>query len=256
MLLGLDVGFSKNRKSTGIAWLDENGSFGVARCGSERDDRLEAIPIGCGIALAALDGPLVPDGPLRMTVKRTAESQLSRGAFQRRCKPGSSHCGRGKDLRAAAHKTLGHIECRLEQRKGEVVAPFPFADKPVVEAFPNAFLGVMLPEACFPEPGKLKPGKKFDHLYCCAVRCGVFDRLARTLAGLPKPLVEAINAETDHEKRAAYVCLLTAASTKQGKVTPVGDAATGWITLPPIDIWARWAQNEMARQNPVDFAQR
>ena len=48
-------------------------------------------------------------------------------------------------------------------------------------------------------------------------------------------------AERDHDIRAAYVCLLTAAVAHAGSATVVGDYLGGWFWLPPLHLWADWA---------------
>jgi hypothetical protein len=50
-----------------------------------------------------------------------------------------------------------------------------------------------------------------------------------------------MGAETDHELRAALVCLLTAAFAAQGTACIVGDAESGWFWLPTLSLWQGWA---------------
>jgi hypothetical protein len=49
-------------------------------------------------------------------------------------------------------------------------------------------------------------------------------------------------AEKDHEKRAAWICLLTAACAAAGTSEVIGDEVGGWFWLPPSNLWAPWAR--------------
>ena len=49
---------------------------------------------------------------------------------------------------------------------------------------------------------------------------------------------------TNHDERAALICLLTAMFAVGGDTAIVGDDHGGWFWLPPIDLWADWAQND------------
>lgn len=53
--------------------------------------------------------------------------------------------------------------------------------------------------------------------------------------------------ETDHEKPAAWVCLLTAACAATGEAEVVGDDKGGWFWLPPLDQWAVWARDALEK---------
>ena len=175
-----------------------------------------------------------PDG-----LERICERLFIRGAFQTRCKRGLSHHGYGQDLRRAAAETasqVGHLASpgfEPERLVREGVS--------IVEAFPNAFLGVLLPDACFSGPAAGKR-KKFDWLYEHAIRQGVFETVMEAVGWENPDLLAAIRAERDHEKRAAWICLLTAACAASGEAEVVGDAGSGWFWLPPLRLWAPWAK--------------
>lgn len=102
-LLGIDVGFSKSRPTTGITW-SKNGDFGAARTHADWDRRRQHIPASTQFSVIAIDGPLVPVGS-DDSLDRLCERLFIRGAFQTRCKPGMSNHGYGKDLRRAAAET-------------------------------------------------------------------------------------------------------------------------------------------------------
>ena len=45
-------------------------------------------------------------------------------------------------------------------------------------------------------------------------------------------------AERDHDRRAAYICLLTAGLAHARTATVIGDSIDGWFWLPPMQLWA------------------
>jgi hypothetical protein len=107
-------------------------------------------------------------------------------------------------------------------------------DVNIVEAFPNAFLGVCLPAVTYARIPPLRRGRKFDWLYDEWCSDGLFGRLAETLGGvLPKTFDTMCQTTRDHEHRAALVCLATAACVAAGRYTAVGDKDGGCFFLPP-----------------------
>jgi hypothetical protein len=133
-LLGIDVGFSKTRATTGIA-VYEHGSLRSLCCvksSSSKGSKFDAI---------AIDGPILP-ATVADGLKRLSASLLIGRGFNVRCKPGMSHHGFGLDLRRAAEPIVA--EACLPAKP----ASKAFGDKqirhsiPLVEAFPNAFLVV------------------------------------------------------------------------------------------------------------------
>jgi hypothetical protein len=68
-----------------------------------------------------------------------------------------------------------------------------------VEAFPNAFLGVLMPEIELAAAPRFKRGRRFDWLY---------ERMAFSKnVDLPDLVWHRLRTETDHELRAALICL-------------------------------------------------
>ena len=111
----------------------------------------------------------------------------------------------------------------------------------MVEAFPSAFLGVLLPEGVISKLPSTRGGKS-DRLYEACLTEGVFEPL---VAELRWPVVETVAllaAERDHDRRAAFICLLTAGFAHAGTATVIGDSIGGWFWLPPMDLWADWAR--------------
>jgi hypothetical protein len=64
--------------------------------------------------------------------------------------------------------------------------------------------------------------------------------LSKTL-DLPDEVWCRLRSETDHELRAALICLLTAALASKGTAAIIGEAEGGWFWLPPWSLWQPWA---------------
>lgn len=240
-LLGIDVGFSKTRPTTGIAWSSQN-SFGVAKTHTDWTRRQAHIPPAMHFSVIAIDGPLVPVGSRDLLV-RTCEQVLARGAFQKRCKPGCSHFGTGLQLKSAALETARQVS---HLTFTPIFANAVFDDVAIIEAFPNAFLGVLLSDQTF-ATRPVRRGKKFDWMYDQAIEACLFAKLMSVISWDAPDLLDRIETERDHEKRAAYICLLTAACAAAGKAEVVGDISSGWTWLPPLEIWASWAQEALKK---------
>jgi hypothetical protein len=50
-----------------------------------------------------------------------------------------------------------------------------------------------------------------------------------------------LRTETDHELRAALICLLTEALADKGTASIIGETQGGWFWLPPWSLWEPWA---------------
>ncbi|MDQ2079032.1 hypothetical protein RA307_02480 [Xanthobacteraceae bacterium Astr-EGSB] len=120
-------------------------------------------------------------------------------------------------------------------------------DLPVVEAFPNGFLGVLLAERVFKTGLKLRRGKRFDWLYDRALATGVLSGVLLDQSWGDDSALREVEADHDtrarHEKRAALVCLLTAGFAHVGRATVLGDPGSRWFWLPPTTLWAEWARH-------------
>ena len=143
---GLDVGFSLNKKTSGVATIvgqqiDLGRRFGGA-------DAWEPILARGPFQVIAIDGPILPAGGDACSI-RAVERLFSWGLFQRRCKPGSSHVrGTGLRLRMAAGEAADGLATAATFN--EMSASFPRVRRgSIVEAFPNAFLGVCLDDPCY-----------------------------------------------------------------------------------------------------------
>ena len=244
-LMGVDVGFSITRPTTGIACLQDDQLF-LARTGTTWESREDAIPRGFQPSVIALDGPLLPQGADKL-IRRHCESLFIRSPFHNRCKPGLSHWGRGLELRQATADACAQF--------GRVFASSASAEEhhpvsrggPIVEAFPNGFLGVLMPEEELVSAPKLKRGRRFDWVYERVVTTGRLKTALSKCIELPSEVWRRLAGERDHELRAALICLLTAALAATGTAAIIGEPTGGWFWLPPWSVWQSWAKQGFER---------
>jgi hypothetical protein len=192
------------------------------------------------LAVLAIDAPVLPAGMLHYDV-RSCEKAFVWGAFQRRCKPGESHVpGTGRALRRAGADTAHSLEgmvCTEDTQR-----PFPriFGERNIVEAFPNAFLGVMIREAVFTRsPGR---GDKFDWLYEEWLGHHGADALRELVAWQRPAFWHDVHSTLQHDERAALTCAMTAICVLQGRYVAVGEDRGGYFFLPPWQLWQPWAR--------------
>jgi hypothetical protein len=161
-LMGIDVGFSKLRRTTGIACL-EGDHLSLERAGTTWKSREAKIPKDFHPSIIAIDGPLLLQGAPD-DIRRHVESVFIRAPFHNRCRPGLSHHGVGLELRQAsgdAGTQFGRFLAPLVPGNSGNVC----REGPIVEAFPNAFLGVLMPEVELAGAPRFKRGHRFDWLY-------------------------------------------------------------------------------------------
>jgi hypothetical protein len=119
--------------------------------------------------------------------------------------------------------------------------PCVLPTKPVIEAFPNTFMGVLLSEASFAGWSKSLRKPKSDWLYEQVIEAGLFRKLLLKL-DLASPLIlRKFEEAQHHDERAALICLLTAMFARSGDALIVGDPEGGWFWLPPMTLWEPWA---------------
>jgi hypothetical protein len=187
--------------------------------------------------LAALDAPLVPASP--GIPSRSCEAVFYRGAFAKRCRPGMSHFGHGLEFRRAGE--LAADQFRAVVGNEHRLASAAVAGAAMVEAFPNTFMGVLLPDAVLAGLPSGRSGKS-DRLYEASIAGAVLEPLIAELGWPVDETAALLAAERDHDVRAAYICLLTAGLAHAGSATVVGDYIGGWFWLPPLTLWADWAK--------------
>ncbi|OGQ26324.1 MAG: hypothetical protein A2138_25395 [Deltaproteobacteria bacterium RBG_16_71_12] len=232
---GVDVGLSFQAATTGIC---RTAPWILTTAYADRASRLAALQLKSGdrpVEVIAIDGPLLP-GLAWSTVARAVESAFQRGSFQKRCKPGASHvAGTGQGLRRGGHDAAHHV-LPFVSAGGPVTFP-RVVPQNIVEAFPNAFLAVLLDDDQV-KTGALQRGERFDVLYdVAAAKLGA---VAASLGG--GKFFPSFAAITDHDERAAAVCALTALGVANNSYVAVGDDAGGWFFLPAWKWWRPWAK--------------
>jgi len=246
-LIGVDIGFSKTGKTTGIACLDGD-KLNLSKAGTSWESRKPKPPIPADFVpdVIAVDGPLLPQGADEL-VPRRCEFTFIRKPFWNRCKPGLSHFGFGLNLRRATGEACAQFGQVLAGSTPSTHTTFVSCRGQIVEAFPNAFLAVLLRDEVFRSAPRLKRGKRFDWLYERAVGSESVKSTLRRAVHLPGKVWHQLSGETDHELRAALICLLTAAFAAQGSAEKVGDAEGGWFWLPPFCLWQDWARDGLRK---------
>ena len=239
-VLGVDVGCSPTKRSGSVCRLDWSADaicWSLARFRAVEPERTDAITRVAGdarLVAAAFDGPL-RQGLDIIGRYRAAERMLTRRLQPLIGKPGQSSAPVGMLLNehanACARIVLDH--CDLAPAEQDI----RIRDKAITEAFPSAFLGLLIED---PAALNARRGDRSDTFYQHLVACGGIDRLLCHL--LPnRGLREPLTAVTNHDDRAALVCALTALCVAAGDYTAVGDD-DGWIVLPPASLQPAWAR--------------
>ena len=253
-VLGIDVGWSTSRRSSAVcrlSWDRDETKWEIRRFRAIDEERRSAIlnvADGHALSAVAIDGPLAPGFEL-VGRYRSAERLLSRGEIQRRIgKPGQSSSSNGKKLNEQANlaaRIMANTEaCRIEEAAHSV----RINRLAIVEAFPTAFLGVMIER---PEETADRPRAKSDRYYGHLTKEQHLDRLLESL--LPgRRLARNLSTITNHDDRAAMVCALTALCVAVGDFAAVGDSTDGWIVLPPKRKFAAWAWKAVSRNAERD----
>ncbi len=239
--LGIDVGFSAEVASTGICVNSTEHRHPVRCVHVTTNDTISAIRDLLGSerpSSISIDGPLVPhSSPNRYQVinrYRECERNLSGGIFQKRCKPGPTKCPRGQAL----HKQATMLANVLAGR-------FPKAR--IAEAFPNAFLGVMMSNSVFSTP--IRRGIKSDVFWDHALRQKILRRLVGFLYGSRAvQLSRHWTPLQDHDERAAFICALTARAFELRASVGVLGNGDGEISLPPQTFIQPWAREGLTQR--------
>lgn len=247
-VLGVDVGWSRERRSSAacrLDWDEQGIGWTIGRFTAEPGDRqagLRAVMGTAHLLVAAFDGPL--RGDLQAIHNyREAERQLSmRWVREAIGKIGQSNSGSGRLLNAATNDCANVVlkqNTLAEARHDHAIHKYA-----LVEAFPNSFLGLMLED-----PASLKGGRgqRSDRYYVALAEAGTLTALMQAM--LPgRTVKQTFGSVTNHDDRAALVCALTALCVAAGRYTAVGNA-DGWIFMPPIDLVASWTKPAVAGWN-------
>ena len=213
--LGIDVGYSKTRRSTGLCLLTITPSTIRWQClntGSDESQRLQdlrnLVPRHTRLLGVGVDGPLTPG--LRVVPHyRSSDALLTRGVFARRGKPGATSAPSGQRLHLHA-TLLAKLTLQLQEEGHFTLAqsthPNPVHPSRILEVFPNAFLAVLLPDAAFAD---LRPKRNDSDLFWDASmhQSSNLRRLLQSLAP-DRQLCEHLESVTDHDHRAALLCAL------------------------------------------------
>jgi len=241
-VLGVDVGFSAKRKSSAVCRLDWDGNcvnWTIQRFRAQSEEQKTVISSVAGNRLleaAAFDGPL-RRGLNLIGRYRTAERMLTR-RMQTIGKPGQSNVPVGQKLNDAANvcARVTLTKCKVANANHTV----NIDDKSIVEAFPTAFLGLMLLN---PSEIATQRNDRSDKYFEYLVSSGGLVRVLQYV--LPGRTVKhALETVTNHDDRAAFVCALTALCVAANNFTAVGDD-DGWIILPPWKFIRSWARKAL-----------
>ena len=152
-VLGIDVGYSPNRKTTCFCvldWTTSTAAFAFELATSDSNERNRALAnlhVSGEVSAVAVDGPLTR-GLEIVPHYRAAEAILSRGVLQKRGKPRQTSSPVGQQLHRHATELA-----RLALDSVDVSAAThgqPIHDNAVVEAFPNMYLAALVPESDIP----------------------------------------------------------------------------------------------------------
>lgn len=211
------------------------------------------VPDRSTIAAVAIDGPLTKS--LRLINRyRSAEAILSRGVFQRRGKPGQTNSPMGQQLHRNATDLARQALDIVNDADGKLNKSnhlYPIHQLCLIEAFPNAFLAVLLPEVNIPPVHR----NASDRFWEVLIELGLLQSFLSGL--LPNRFGPDLGKFHNHDKRAAIVCALTALSVSKHRFVAVGDPKDGFIVLPGREAWGRnqsthvsWAETVL-RENVV-----
>ncbi len=248
-VLGIDVGCSPTKRSSAVclfSWDAYEIEWSIQRFRAQEPERSQTILEVAGqtpIVAAAFDGPLRRDFDI-IGRYRIAEQMLTRRLQPLIGKPGQSSAPVGRLLNEHANACARIVLAGCEI--APAVHSVAIDDRAIVEAFPSAFLGVMIED---PVLLQARRGDRSDTFFVHLASTGVFDRLIGHL--LPgRTLKGSLARITNHDDRAAFVCALSALAVAAGDYVAVGND-DGWIMLPPSSFVQPWA-TELLRTNERD----
>lgn len=240
LYLGIDIGFSATGRSTGVCTLNPQSANPIT-CHHVRTS--ETIPTiikllaGRRPTAVSIDGALVPSDNKQafkiVNRYRECERLLSGGIFQKRCKPGPTNSPRGQAL----HRQATRVARYLSKTHPDV---------PIFEAFPNAFLGVMMPDSVYETP--IRRGIKSDVFWTFTIQSSNLLRiLLRDLFPNHRHnrIYRGCYGLENHDERAAFVCALTARAAHVKQSLFVKTEYDGTIALSPQKNMQNWASSAL-----------
>ena len=102
----------------------------------------------------------------------------------------------------------------------------------ILEVFPSAFLGMMIPDDDFPSLRRDASDRFWDIVTASGSLEGL---LTEFIPGVR--LGEPLTNIRDHDQRAASVCAVAVLAVARGRYVAIGDPVDGDIILPPLETW-------------------
>ena len=241
-IAGIDAGLTLKERTSGVCRTGASG-FILDHTYIDKLSRASALSPVQRFDCLGIDAPVLPKNGLHYN-SRPVESLFMRGPYQTRCKPGASHVvGTGQALRRSGCDTAVQFAGETFAQSG---VPYPRvqADQNIVEAFPNAFLGVMLDQQVI-AAAAVSRGDKTDTFFSLCNTTGAFQALQQHLGWGDPAFWSAFPLTTQHDELAALVCAVTAVCAHVGKYVAVGDTQGGYFFLPPWPLWKSWAKQAL-----------
>lgn len=250
-VLGIDVGWSKKRRSAGFATLtiDDGIIVDLATTSAfvDDDDRWDALQrVTRGVSFidgVGIDGPLLPGLIHDPEIPyRHAEEILSKGPFQKRGKAGQSSSAVGRVLHEhatrLAHLTMEGVDAGYF-RIAAAEHSHAISDFNIVEAFPTGFMSVILSDR-WHEDNPTDRKNRAGHYWAASMSTdGPLARVMESL-GVSDPS-RLLSIVTDRDERDAVICAITAMGVIRNRYTAVGDIRHGWIILADRESWGESA---------------
>jgi hypothetical protein len=238
-IAGIDCGLTLKERTSGICRTGANG-FVVGHTYIDKLSRNQLLLPASQFDCLGIDAPILPKNVIDYS-PRPVESVFMRGAFQIRCKPGASHVrGTGQALRRSGCDAAMQFTA---ETFAQDAFPYPRvqANQSIVEAFPNAFLGVLLDQQVIDKAAPSR-GQKTNIFFSLCNTHGAFQQLEQHLGWQDAAFWEAFQVTSNHEDLAALVCAATAICAHLGKYVAVGDVSGGYFFLPAWCLWKPWAK--------------
>jgi hypothetical protein len=242
---GIDSGLTLKSMTSGVCRTG-TGGFALGHTYIDKLSRMMLLSPVNRFDCLAVDAPVLPKGVLHY-IPRPVESLFMCGAFQKRCKPGASHvAGTGQALRRAGCDAA--VQFEVETAATTLVSyPRIQQGQNIIEAFPNAFLGVMLSSGAIDDAAAGR-GEKTDTFFAMCVQTGAFLALEKQLTWSDPPFWASFPMTTHHDDLAALVCAATAACAYSGKYVAVGEPSGGYFFFPPWSLWQEWARTALVQE--------
>lgn len=260
--VGIDIGWSKKRKSCGVALaggsldLAEWRAYGGAVCASKmtlaellnlisrwrKSDDLDR-------SIVVMDGPLGKEG--RPTADREIDASCARGEFARRSQPTPVSHPSAKPFIDATYEVLDALGMSGNVWTG---GPLPANGPIVIETHPTVALAIAVEQQ---SPDRLPSRRRARILEGTGGRSVRAksdwyweiggERVVRTSLELGGP-----TNEHDHERVAALVCVAVATGFAHGRAIAIGDSSGCYGLLPQAHrAWQRAIEPLLLRDAPL-----